>query len=153
MVCYLGLGSNLGDRKEYINKAITHLVTHPQIQTLKCSSIIETKAFGLEDQPDFLNCVLKIKTNLKPHELLKYCLKTELNMGRIRHEKWGPRIIDIDMLFYSNEIIEEEDLTIPHPGIAHREFVLRSLIELCPEFNHPKLDKKIKILYNEVEKN
>jgi len=152
MVCYLGLGSNLGNRKENINKALTHLVTNPQIHTLKCSSIIETKAFGLEDQPDFLNCVLKIKTTLKPHALLDYCLKTEINMGRIRHEKWGPRIIDIDMLFYSNEIIEDEDLIVPHPGIAQREFVLRSLIELCPEFTHPILNKKMKILYSEVKK-
>ncbi|RLC51487.1 MAG: 2-amino-4-hydroxy-6-hydroxymethyldihydropteridine diphosphokinase [Candidatus Cloacimonadota bacterium] len=79
-------------------------------------------------------------------------MKTEINMGRIRHEKWGPRIIDIDMLFYSNEIIEDEDLIIPHPGIAQREFVLRSLIELCPEFTHPILNKKMKTLYSEVKK-
>ena len=150
MVCYLGLGSNLGDRKDYINKAIRQLVTHPQIQTLKCSSIIETEAFGLTDQPDFLNCVLMIRTSPKPHELLRYCLRTENNLGRVRYEKWGPRVIDIDVLFFSDQIIEDPDLIIPHPGIAKREFVLRSLNELCPELVHPKLNKKIKQLYSEV---
>ncbi len=150
MICYLGLGSNLGDRKDFINRAISRLVSHPDIDMLKCSSIIETKAFGKIDQPDFLNCVLKIDTNLTPSELLELCLKTEKNLGRIRYENWGPRTIDIDVLLYEDKIIDQKDLTIPHPGIPKRKFVLTSLNELCPDFVHPILGKRINEIYTEL---
>lgn len=152
MICYLGLGSNLGDRKEYINQALSRLVSHSGIKLLKCSSIIETKAFGKTDQPDFLNCILKIDTPLQPRDLLNLCLKIEKNLGRIRYEKWGPRIIDIDILFYGDMIIEEKELIIPHPGIANRKFVLDSLNELCPDYVHPVLQKRINEIYNELRK-
>ncbi|MDO9577804.1 MAG: 2-amino-4-hydroxy-6-hydroxymethyldihydropteridine diphosphokinase [Candidatus Cloacimonadales bacterium] len=150
MICYLGLGSNLGDRKDFINRAISRLVSQPEIVMLKCSSIIETKAFGKIDQPDFLNCALKIDTSLTPSELLELCLKTEKNLGRIRYEKWGPRTIDIDVLLYEDKIIEKEGLSIPHPGIAKRKFVLDSLNELCPDYVHPVLGKRIAEILSEM---
>ena len=150
MICYLGLGSNLGDRKDYLNRAISRLVSHPDIEMLKCSTIIETKAFGKSEQPDFLNCVIKIDTALSPSELLKLCLKIEINLGRVRYEKWGPRTIDIDLLIYENKIINEEHLIVPHPGIPEREFVLISLNELCPDYIHPLKGKRIFELYDEI---
>ncbi|MCF7793274.1 MAG: 2-amino-4-hydroxy-6-hydroxymethyldihydropteridine diphosphokinase [Candidatus Cloacimonetes bacterium] len=150
MICYLGLGSNLGDRKDYINRAISRISSHPEISMLKCSTIIETQAFGKKDQPDFLNCVMKIKTQLNPSELLKFCLKTEKSLGRIRYETWGTRTIDIDLLLYENRIVEQPNLKIPHPGIPKREFVLRSLVELCPDYIHPVSKKRIKEMYSEI---
>lgn len=152
MICYLGLGSNLGDRKDYINRAVSRLSSHAEISLLKCSSIIETKAFGKTDQPDFLNCILKIKTILSPQELLKLCLKIEKSLGRIRYETWGPRVIDIDILFYSDRIIDTPDLKIPHPGIIKREFVLRSLMELCPELIHPVEKRTVREIFADLKK-
>jgi 2-amino-4-hydroxy-6-hydroxymethyldihydropteridine diphosphokinase len=151
VICYLGLGSNLGDRKDYINKAVSRLVSYPEIVLLKTSSIIETEPYGKTDQPFFLNCVMKIDTTLSAQKLLRLCLKTETNLGRIRNEKWGPRTIDIDILFYGTEIIEENDLIIPHPGIQERKFVLASLAELCPDLVHPVLNKRIKELNQQLE--
>jgi 2-amino-4-hydroxy-6-hydroxymethyldihydropteridine diphosphokinase len=150
MICYLGLGSNLGDRKDYLNRAISRLVTNSDIEMLKCSTIIETEAFGKTDQPDFLNCVIKIKTTLNPADLLKLCAKTEKGLGRVRYEKWGPRTIDIDVLLYGNLVIDETELTIPHSGIPEREFILISLNELSPDYIHPVLGKRIAELYNDI---
>ena len=150
MICYLGLGSNLGERRDYIDQAVSLLATHPGIDFLAGSSIIETRAFGKTDQPDFLNCAIKIETSLNPVELLNFCLETEKKLGRIRTEKWAARTIDIDILFYDDLIVEDENLIIPHPGIAQRGFVLASLLELCPEFVHPVLGKTIAMIYDEI---
>ncbi len=151
MICYLGLGSNLGDRKGYIDRAISRLAANPNISMLKSSSIIETSAFGKIDQPDFLNCVIKIDTALLPDELLQLCLKIEKSLGRIRTEVWGPRTIDIDILFYGNIIIDTVDLQIPHPGIRKRKFVLKSLLELCPEHLHPGSKRTIRELFENLK--
>jgi len=151
MICYLGLGSNLGDRKDYINRAISRLVSHHEIEMLKASSIIETAAFGKTDQPDFLNCVIKLDTTFSPFELLQLCLTIETNLGRIRYEKWGPRTIDIDLLLYEDLVIDEDHLIVPHSGIPERRFVLISLNELCPDYIHPVLNKRINEIYCELK--
>ena len=141
MICYLGLGSNLGNRHEYILKALTEL--SKKMQIIQNSEIIETKPYGNLKQPDFLNCVTKIDTKLNPVELLKICTEIENKLGRKRSLKWASRTIDIDILFYGNEIFQSDQLTIPHPEIQKRKFVLKSLNEICPDLVHPVLNMKI----------
>ena len=126
---YLGLGTNLGDRHLNLENAIS-LINQQVGKILKQSSIHETKAWGKTDQPDFLNLVIKIETKLVPQMLLQKCLSIENEIGRIREEKWGPRLIDIDILYYNDLIIDDENLKIPHPFINEREFVLNPLKEI-----------------------
>jgi 2-amino-4-hydroxy-6-hydroxymethyldihydropteridine diphosphokinase len=113
--------------------------------------MIETKPYGNIDQPDFINCVIKIDTDITAENLLSKCLTFENELGRKRNEKWGPRTIDIDVLFYGKTIVNLEQLTIPHPDMHNREFVLRSLNEICPDFVHPVINKKIKEIYLELK--
>ena len=141
MICYLGFGSNLGNRQEFILKALSELSLKMQI--LQNSEIIETKPYGNVNQPDFLNCVTKIETELNPVELLKICTEIEKKLGRKRSLKWAARTIDIDILFYGNKTFQSDELIIPHPEIQKRKFVLKSLNEICPDFVHPVLNKKI----------
>ncbi len=135
MKAYLGLGSNLGDRQAYLTTALTYL--EEQVVISKTSSTIETKPLGLTNQPDFLNMVCEIETNLQPHKLLELCLAIEAKMGRVREIKWGPRNIDIDILLYEDMIIKEKDLQIPHQYLTERAFVLIPLNELCSNLVHP----------------
>ena len=151
MSCYLGLGSNLGDKLQFITKAIDQISKLENVEIKRTSSMIETKPYGKTDQPDFINCVIELDTDLLPEELLKKCLYIENQLGRIRNEKWGPRTIDIDMLFYEDEIIDTELLVLPHPQLHKREFVLISLNELCPDIVHPKLNKKIRDIFMELK--
>ena len=151
MVCYLGLGSNIGNRKENMLKAKSALNSSSQVNVLQSSTIIETDPVGNTNQPKFLNCVLKIETNLKPAELLTKCLEIESKLRRIRIKKWEPRIIDIDILLYGDKIIKEDYLVIPHPELHKREFVLRSLVEICPEFIHPKMNNTILQIYEDIQ--
>ena len=151
MYCYLGLGSNLGDKLEYITKAINQISKLKNVEIKRTSSMIITKPYGKTDQPDFINCVIELNTDLLPEKLLKKCLYIENQLDRIRDEKWGPRTIDIDMLFYEGEIINTELLVLPHPQLHKREFVLISLNELCPDLIHPILKKKIEDLFVELK--
>jgi len=144
---FIGLGSNLGDKRKNIEKAIQYLRQYPDFNLVKQSTIIETKAYGKTDQPDFLNCVVEVKTKLTPHDLLNRCHIIEKMLGRIRSEKWGPREIDLDILFYNNEIIKTANLIIPHPEVHKREFVLQSLKEIAPNFVHPILKTRMQDLY------
>ena len=100
---------------------------------MACSSVYETAPWGITDQPAFLNQVLRLSTTLSPGALLRIILQIEEQMGRVRVRKWGQRLIDIDILFYGNSVIAEEDLVIPHPGIAERRFVLEPLVEIAPQ--------------------
>ena len=126
---FLGLGTNLDNREKNLSSAIE--LINKQIGTIiKKSSIHKTKAWGKTDQPDFLNMVIKIETKLDPQKLLKQCLSIENELGRIRKEKWGERIIDIDILYFNDLIINDENLKIPHPLIQEREFVLKPLNEI-----------------------
>ncbi len=151
MHCYLGLGSNLGDKQGYITKAIQKISSLKNVETLRTSKVITTLPFGKTDQPDFLNCVIKVKTSLKPEVLMQKCFDIENQLGRVREEKWGPRTIDIDMLFYEDMVINSKLLVLPHPELHKREFVLTSLYELCPDLIHPVLKKTIKNIFLELK--
>ncbi len=151
MYCYLGLGSNLGDKLGFITKAINSISRLKNVEITRTSSMITTKPYGKTDQPDFLNCVIELDTDLLPEELLQKCLDIETQFGRIRGEKWGPRTIDIDLLLCEDNIINSELLALPHPELHKREFVLTSLNELCPDLVHPVLNKKIKDIFMELK--
>ena len=151
MICYLGLGANLGNREENIKNAISRLSSDPDILIKTRSSMIETKPYGNIDQPDFINSVIEIDTDITAENLLSKCITIENELGRKRNDKWGPRTIDIDILFYNDQIINSQKLTIPHPDLHNRKFVLHSLNEICPDFIHPVIKKKIKEIYLELK--
>jgi 2-amino-4-hydroxy-6-hydroxymethyldihydropteridine diphosphokinase len=136
-VTYLGLGSNLGDRKANLEQAIQKLAVHPKVKISKISSFHETVPVGYEAQPDFLNAVVEVETTLDPKQLLDLALSIETSMGRKRTIRWGPRVIDIDILLYDNEHIEEDGLSIPHPRMLERRFVVEPLAEVAPDLKLP----------------
>ena len=141
-IVYLLLGSNLGNRKEIIDKAVELLRQKVGVIILQ-SKDYETAPWGVTDQPDFLNLVVSIETRLKPFEILEKTQSIENQLGRVRKEKWGARLIDIDILFYGNEIIDEPNLKIPHPLLQERDFALSPLVEIAPDFVHPVLGQTI----------
>ena len=130
VTCYIGIGSNLGDRQGYIDKAVNYLKDNRDIKFKRSSSIYETDPVSDIPQGKFLNGVLEIETFLSPRELLKELNSIELKLGRIRSVKNASREIDLDILYYGQETVEEKDLIIPHPKISEREFVLKGLREL-----------------------
>jgi 2-amino-4-hydroxy-6-hydroxymethyldihydropteridine diphosphokinase len=129
---YLGIGTNLGDRAANLEQAIAKLSASNAITVQSRSSAIITPPWGKTDQPDFLNAVIGIDTTLSPRDLLELGLEIERQMGRIRTEKWGPRLIDIDVLTYGFDRIEADGLAIPHPHMLNREFVMAPLREIAP---------------------
>jgi len=129
-IAYLGLGSNIGERQEYLNKAIILLDNNEQIIVQKVSSFYDTEPVGYAEQDNFLNAVVEIKTTLEPLELIRVCQQIEAELGRVRTIRWGPRTIDIDILLYGKQEINEEDLIIPHPRMYERDFVMKPLKEL-----------------------
>jgi 2-amino-4-hydroxy-6-hydroxymethyldihydropteridine diphosphokinase len=135
---YLLLGSNLGDSKAVLQIARKHIEERIG-KVVTASSIYLTKAWGIENQPDFLNQVLEIETVLKSSNVLKCILEIECELGRIRYQKWGTRIIDIDILYFGNDIVETPELIIPHPENQNRNFVLVPMSEIAPNFIHPIL--------------
>lgn len=133
---FLQLGSNMGDRANHLSTAKQHI--EKNIGEILCSSkVYETKAWGFTAQDDFLNEVISITTTKTPHELMDACLSIEELMERKRVVKWGPRNIDIDILFYDNHVIRTEKLILPHPRIQERLFVLQPLCDVAPYFIHP----------------
>jgi len=137
---YLLLGSNLGDRRGKLSDACV-LIHKLAGEIVKYSGIYETQAWGNTSQPAFLNHVVEITSQLSPHQLLATLQLIEDKLGRVRREKWGERIIDIDILYYSNLIVNEEGLSIPHPEIAARRFTLVPLVEIAENFVNPTLLK------------
>lgn len=144
---FLLLGSNLGDRLQNLKQAASILEAH-EMSITDYSSLFESAPWGNEDQPWFYNMVLRIDTIHSPEKLLQCCLDSENQMGRKRHKKWGERIIDIDILYYNNETIETDKLTIPHPGIPMRRFTLMPLAEIAPDETHPLLNQTNSKLLN-----
>ena len=142
----LHLGSNLGSRFLNLEKAILG-ISQEIGEVTNQSSIYQTQAWGETEQPDFLNQTVLAITELLPHDVLKKLLGIEEKMGRIREKKWGPRIIDIDLLFYDDLILETPDLTIPHPQISNRNFVLIPTMEVFGNFIHPVFNLSIEELY------
>lgn len=137
---YLLLGSNLGDRLLHL-KTAAKILQVGGVRILNESSIYETEPWGKSDQNWFLNMVLQTETSLEAGQLLNLCLATESEMGRKREEKWGERLIDIDILYYDDQVVEEDQLAIPHPAIAERRFTLIPMCELQPNGNHPVLHR------------
>lgn len=149
---YVALGSNIGDREQHLRNALGKLHVNSNCRVGKMSKIIETKPFGGVEQDDFLNACLELYTLLTPAELLKTLHHIENYEGRKRDVHWGPRTLDLDLLFYDDEIISTPDLTVPHPGIPERDFVLRPMAEIAPALRHPVLGKTISELLAALEK-
>jgi len=147
---FLLLGGNLGDRQHYLAEAI-RLINSEIAPVLQKSSVYETQSWGKTDAPDYLNQVIALDTDLTARELLKRVLDIELRLGRKREEKWGARTIDIDILFYGTEIVQQEGLQIPHPELHNRRFTLEPLTEIAPDLVHPVLNKSILSIKNELK--
>lgn len=138
MICYIGLGSNLGGSEKTIQSALTALKNHPATSLLNSSSLYGSKPHGPQDQPDYVNAVAEIETDLKPHPLLDVLQEIENNHNRIRTEqRWGPRTLDLDLLLYGDKVIDTDRLTVPHPRIGDRSFVLYPLAEINPGLKFP----------------
>ena len=145
---HIALGSNLGDRAAVIQQALEKLQANGLCHVVRCSTVIETEPVG-PPQPHYLNCVALVQTPLQPLELMQHCLDIEYQMGRDRTTdvRNGPRIIDLDVLFFGQIVMDDPALTLPHPRLAQRLFVLGPLNEIDPEFVHPRLGLAIKELY------
>lgn len=153
-VVYLSLGSNIGDKVGYIQQAVKLLQINNDFKLVRASTLYETEPWGNKDQNWFLNAVIEAKTKLSPVELLHHCQEVERRLGRIREgvPRWGERTIDIDILFYGNEIINLPELQVPHKHLHERAFVLVPLLELIPAFRHPVFDKTISEMHEELQK-
>lgn len=150
-IVHIGIGSNLGDRRAHCLQAI-QLLKQQGLMILKQSSMIETEPWGVTDQPHFINLAIEAETDLCPEKLLLLLKNMEKAMGREKTVHWGPRVIDLDILFYDDRIIDSSDLQIPHPHLHERDFVLNSLTEIAPDKIHPVLGKKICELKTRVRK-
>ena len=140
---YLALGSNLGERHDHLTRAIDAIHAIPEITVNALSNVYETDPVGFEDQPAFLNMVIRVKTGLSPDELLRRTLAIEQELGRVRTIRWGPRLIDIDILFYDDWKVSLPDLQIPHPAMVERAFVLIPLRDIWGEAPLPVFQKPI----------
>jgi len=138
---YIGIGSNLGDREAAFKAALTALADTKHITVLKVSAPLETEPIGGPEQPDFLNAAAELQTSLLPRALLGRLLAIEDELGRVRVEIWGPRVIDLDLLLYDDQVIDEPGLQVPHPLMHTRAFVLKPLTEIAPQAMHPALAK------------
>ncbi len=147
---YVAFGSNIGDKEKYIDDAIKAIGKLPQIEVLAVSDKIVTKPYGNVEQDDFVNGVMKIKTLLPADELLQILHQVEAHAGRERKVHWGPRTLDLDILFYDDEIITKENLTVPHPDMKNRDFVLKPLLQIAPYKLHPVYHKTIADMYEEL---
>lgn len=139
---YLLLGGNLGDRTLYLSQACERIAAQVGPIT-QSSSLYETAAWGKTDQPAFLNQVLEVQTTLSPEQVLQTINQIEQDLGRIRHEHWGARVIDIDILFYDELVLQSQRLTIPHPQLHLRRFTLLPLGEIAPHMQHPVLHMQV----------
>jgi 2-amino-4-hydroxy-6-hydroxymethyldihydropteridine diphosphokinase len=153
-IAYIGVGSNIGDRIGYVQQAHALLNDMQGIDILESSSLYETEPVGYKDQEWFINAVLKADTELSPQELLESCLRIEKQLGRVRDKdtiRFGPRTLDLDILFYDDKVINNDVLMVPHPAIHKRACVLVPMLELDESFIHPLFNKNITELYDELD--
>ena len=148
-VVYLALGTNLGNRLDNLRAAFGALP--PEVSVLAESHVYETPPWGYEDQPAFLNMVVKAETSLKPGALLKYLKQLEVQLGREGNFRWGPRLIDLDILFYDDLIIDTPPLVIPHPRLHERAFVLVPLADVAPDVIHPVLERSVREILTGID--
>lgn len=151
MKVWLSLGSNLEQPFMQIERALNYLNQKCYITILRLSRAMETKPFGVTDQPDFVNQIIQIETPLLPKELMIFIKEAESHLGRTPGRKWGPRIIDLDILFYGDEIINTMELTIPHPAILEREYLLELLNDMIPDYIHPVTQETIKTMHDKFK--
>ncbi len=150
-IVYIGIGSNLGDRRNNCLKAVEFLEAEG-VKVLKRSSLYETEPWGVKDQPRFMNMAVEAETEMAPRQFLALLKEIEDRMGRARTIKWGPRTIDLDILLYDDMIISEPDLEIPHPLMHARDFVLEPLCEIAAQKVHPLFDRTIAELRDETRR-
>lgn len=148
---FIALGSNMGNSEEILNSAISDMKNNG-IKIVKESSLYKTKAWGVTDQADFLNQVIEAESFEEPEDLLKILQDIENSHGRVRLEKWGPRTLDLDIIFVDDEVIYTDELIVPHPYAHEREFVLEPMNEIAPFFTHPVLKRQIREIYQELKK-
>lgn len=147
---FLLLGSNLGDREQMLQSAEDAITGH-EIETIQRSGLYETAAWGITDQPAFLNQVLEVETKLDPEALMQTLLEIEQSLGRERKERYGPRSIDIDILFFDTLVYHSSVVTIPHPAMQERKFVLKPLAELAPDLIHPVFHQSVQELLSQCK--
>jgi 2-amino-4-hydroxy-6-hydroxymethyldihydropteridine diphosphokinase/dihydroneopterin aldolase/2-amino-4-hydroxy-6-hydroxymethyldihydropteridine diphosphokinase len=147
VTAYIGLGSNLGDREEHLNLAVEMLKNSLEVEVTNVSTYFNTAPVGYTQQPDFLNTVVELKTCLTAYGLLSICGDIEKGLKRERLVHWGPRTIDLDILLFGDLILNDASLTIPHPRMLEREFVMKPLNEIAPKMIHPVFNKSIHELY------
>ncbi len=143
VTAYLGLGTNLGDRWANLRDALRLLAAGPGLRLARCSQVYETEPWGVTEQPRFLNCVAEVESSLEPEPLLARCKEVEETLGRVPGPRWGPRLIDVDILLYGAQVVELPELEIPHPRLHLRAFALAPLAELAPSAVHPMLGRGI----------
>jgi len=141
VIAYIGLGANLGDPRRQLQAALAKLAAAEEVEVLKVSAFYSTPPLGPPGQPWYLNAVAQVRTRLEPEELLRVLHRVEQDLGRVRGERWGPRIIDLDLLLYDGLVRSGPELALPHPEMHRRAFVLVPLAEIAPEAWHPVLEK------------
>ncbi len=150
MTVYLALGSNLHDRKSYLRNALQGLARH-NVKVVRCASVYSTEPKYVPDQPWFLNTIIEAETSLVPRALLNACIEVEAENRRTRSQIKGPRTLDIDIVFYGNAIVREIGLTIPHPELYHRRFVLQPLAEIAADFVDPVTGQAVRDILDACE--
>lgn len=142
MRCFIGLGSNTGDRVGFLRSAVSELRSMLDLEVRRTSSVYETEPVGRKDQPDFLNAVAEVWTDLAPAELLRRLKEVERRLGRTASERWGPREIDLDLLFWGDQMLTGPPVDVPHPEVRNRRFVLAPLSEVAPLVTDPRTGRR-----------
>ncbi len=150
-IAYIGIGSNVGDKVRHCERAVSEILKVDQHKLLAKSSFFKTQPIGYPDQDWFINGVIKIETDLSPHELLRDLKAIELKLGRKKTFHWGPRLIDLDLLFFDHEEIKTPELSVPHPHLHERQFVLIPMAEIDRDFIHPVFKMTIQQLLNNLQ--
>jgi len=150
VVAYIGLGANVGEPRRQLEEALDRLAAAEEVEVVKVSSFYLNPPLGPPDQPWYLNAVAQVRTRLAPEELLRVLHRVEQDLGRVRLERWGPRIIDLDLLLYNGVILSGPDLNLPHPEMHRRAFVLAPLAEIAPQAWHPVFNKSAAELLDEL---